>query len=236
MRPAVPAPGEAKSDLWIFQALATEMGAKLGGASAQAVKEEIRTLVPLYGGISYARLDSPATPAGLQWPCPSTDHPGTPFLYSDGFPDGKGKLLPAGYEEIGGEAEPAFTLITGPTKFHSGSLSARSPGLARLQGETVVQVHPADARALGLAKDQRVHLESGNGKISAKVSLSTQTAPGVLFIPCHIRGERRKSADRVGFAADPGETRKGVVHLFFTAEDAEGAEAIHKECQRPRER
>jgi formate dehydrogenase alpha subunit len=186
VRPAVPAPGQAKSDLWIFQALATEIGAKLGGASAQAVNEEIRALVPLYGGISYARLDSPATPAGLQWPCPSTDHPGTPVLYSDGFPGGKGKLLPAGYEEIGGEAEPAFTLITGPTKFDSGSLAARSPGLARLQGETVVLVHPADARALGLAKDQRVHLESGNGKISAKVSLSTLTAPGVLFIPGHI--------------------------------------------------
>ncbi len=186
VRPAVPAPGQAKSDLWTFQVLAKEMGVNLGGTSAKAVNEEIRGLVPLYAGISYARLDSPTTPAGLQWPCPSTDHPGTPVLYSDGFPGGKGRLIPAEYEERGGEAEPGFTLITGPTKFDSGSLAARSAGLARLQGETVVLVHPADARALGLEKDQRVRLESGNGKISAKVSLSTLTAPGVLFIPGHI--------------------------------------------------
>ncbi len=186
VRPALVPLGQAKSDLAIFQSLAQEMGVKLGATSAQAVNDEIRSLVSLYGGISYARLDSSENPAGLRWPCPSLDHPGTPILYGNDFPGGKGKFIPAEFEEEPGEADSSFALMTGPVMFHSGSLSTLSPGLTRLQGESYVLVHAADARNLGLADGQKVTLESRHGKITVNVSISGKAAPGVLFVPYHF--------------------------------------------------
>ncbi len=184
VRPAVPPPGQAKSDLWIFSSLAREMGHHWGAISARSVNEEIRSLLPLYGGIGFARLDSPENQAGLQWPCPSEDHPGTPLLYQSGFPGGKARLTPAESEKA--EAGDSFVLLTGPTMFHSGSLSTLSPGLARLQGENLVLIHPTDARSLGIEEGQKVTLQSGNGKLTLKVSLSPKAAPGVLFVPYHF--------------------------------------------------
>ena len=176
-------PGLARPDLWIFQQLAKASGYTLTGASAKAVMDEIRKLVPLYSGMDYPRLENPV---GLQWPCVAPDHPGTPILYEKDFPIGKGKFLPAVYEEDLPAAESPWFLITGPTLFHSGSLSLMSPGLARLQAESFVQVHPADARRLGLENHQKVILRSQHGEVTVKASISSGAAPGVLFIPYHF--------------------------------------------------
>ena len=43
--------------------------------------DEIASLVPIYGGISYDRLEE----RGIQWPCPDKNHPGTTTLYTDLF-------------------------------------------------------------------------------------------------------------------------------------------------------
>jgi predicted molibdopterin-dependent oxidoreductase YjgC len=133
--------------------------------------------------MDYPRLENPV---GLQWPCVAPDHPGTPILYEKDFPIGKGKFLPAVYEEDLPAAESPWFLITGPTLFHSGSLSLMSPGLARLQAESFVQVHPADARRLGLENHQKVILRSQHGEVTVKASISSGAAPGVLFIPYHF--------------------------------------------------
>ena len=82
--------------------------------------------------------------------------------------------------------DSSFVLATGPTLFHSGSLSLHSPGLARLQGEGFALIHPDDASRLGLLEGQRVVLESARGKVAVRVSISPRTAPGVFFIPSHF--------------------------------------------------
>ncbi len=186
VRPALRPPGEARPDLWIFHKLGQVMGVPLNGKSAREVMDEIRSLVPLYAGMDYARLDAPPNPAGLQWPCLSKDDPGTSILYKNGFPAGKGKFIPAEIEEEPPEENFPWTLITGPTKFYSGSLSMMSPGLRRIQGEGSVAIHAADARKLGLGDGQQVVLESRYGRIVAKVLVSSRTAPGVLFMPDHF--------------------------------------------------
>ena len=183
VRPALQPIGEARPDLWIFQELAKVMGYSWGRISAASVMDEVRSLVPLYGGMEYTRLDKSS---GLQWPCPSADHPGTPILYEKEFPGGKAKLIPAFFEEERVEGEFPYLLVTGPILFHSGSLSTRSPGLSRLRGNSYVEVHPEDAAQLGLTNYQEVALKSKHGKITVKAAISEKTAPGVLFIPYHF--------------------------------------------------
>jgi len=186
VRPALAALGEARSDLSIFQGLAQEMGTPLGSGSAQEVNDEMRSLVTLYGGIGFTRLDSPGVSAGIQWPCPSADHPGTPIVYEKEFPVEKARLVFTDYQEAKKETDSSFALATGPTMFHSGSLSTLSPGLVRLQGDGFVLVHPTDAKNLGLTEGQKVTLESPQGRVMVKVSISPRTGPGVLFVPTHF--------------------------------------------------
>jgi len=45
--------------------------------SAEEVMNEINTVTPSYAGITYSRIEE----NGLQWPCPSTEHPGTKYLH-----------------------------------------------------------------------------------------------------------------------------------------------------------
>ena len=51
-------------------------------------------LTPQFYGITYERLEQEG---GVHWPCPSLDHPGTPYLFEDEFPRGKGKFWALDY-------------------------------------------------------------------------------------------------------------------------------------------
>ncbi len=86
IRKAVEAPGDAKDDWWITAQIATRMGYPMEYENAEEIFEEIRTVTPSYGGITYERIDK----EGLQWPCPTDDHPGTPILHVGRFTKGKG--------------------------------------------------------------------------------------------------------------------------------------------------
>jgi predicted molibdopterin-dependent oxidoreductase YjgC len=181
VRPALKPPGEARPDLWIFQELAKRSGAAWNSASPRELMEEIRGLVKIYGGMEFAHLEAPR---GLPWPCPSPGHPGTEVLYADGFPRGKARFLPPldGFAE-GADPEYPLTLLTGPILFHSGTLSAHSPGLLKIRGENEAEIHPEDAGKSGLADGEKAVLESKQGRCEVRVRISRKAAPGVIFLP-----------------------------------------------------
>jgi len=85
VRKAVDPPGEARAEMeWICD-LTRRLGAIAEYSSPGDVMDEIASLTPIYGGISYERLG----PEGLQWPCPTKDHPGTGILHASSFPHGR---------------------------------------------------------------------------------------------------------------------------------------------------
>ena len=78
MRKALDPPGLARDDHWIICELARRLGHDWGHPSLEQAWEELRSLSPMHRGMSYARLEETG---GLQWPCPSEDHPGSLFLH-----------------------------------------------------------------------------------------------------------------------------------------------------------
>jgi hypothetical protein len=52
--------------------------------------DEINRLTPSYAGITYDRIGD----MGLQWPCPTVEHPGTPILHVGKFSRGLGTSVP----------------------------------------------------------------------------------------------------------------------------------------------
>lgn len=83
VRPAVSSPGEAREDLAIIGEIYQRLqGEPLRKILAEEVFAEVAELWPGIGGMSYERLEEDS----LQWPCPTADHPGTPYLSRRCFP------------------------------------------------------------------------------------------------------------------------------------------------------
>ena len=197
VRQAVEPPGKSRPDWQIVLDLARRIhslqparpAAPFGGwdyASPAAVMDEIAALTPSYGGISFERLEG----QGLQWPCPTPDHPGTPILHKDRFALGKGRFVPAEYRPPAEEPDTDYPLLltTGRVLFqyHTGTMTRRSPILTDQVNEPFVEIHPSDAARLGVADGDRVRVESRRGEIDLAARVTEMVPPGVVFIPFHF--------------------------------------------------
>ncbi len=169
LRPAKAFPGEARPDWWIIAQVAHRMGASgFAYPDASAVFDEIAQAVPQYAGMSYARLDSVN---GLQWPCPTAEHPGTPVLYTQGFPEGKvrlSRLSGMEHQPVAVGASREFPLLWAPGRvLHQPERAVevvRGKGLNLLRRTEYLQAHPQDARTLGVAEGDAVELVTASGE------------------------------------------------------------------------
>jgi len=186
VRKAVEAPGEARLDWEILCDLATRMGYPMSYPNAEAIFTEIAAVTPSYAGMDYARL----VDGGLQWPCPTKDHPGTKFLHKDKFVRGKG--LFAGIEWIPPSELPdqeyPFLLTTGRVlyHYHTGTMTRRSVGLNERYPECLIEINEEDAERLKIEDGELVRVISRRGRIEAKATVGQMTEPGVIFIPFHF--------------------------------------------------
>ncbi len=186
VRPAIPVLGECRQDWWIIGEIAKRMGYDgLTYNGPDAIMQEINRLTPSYGGITYQRIGD----QGLCWPCPNTEHPGTPVLHIGKFSRGAGLfnavdwLPPA---EVPDEEYP-FILTTGRIlyHYHTGSQTRRSAPLDAHVPEGVVEINVRDAKKLNIQDGQPVRLASRRGEIVAKAQVSDMTEPGVVFMAFH---------------------------------------------------
>jgi formate dehydrogenase alpha subunit len=186
VRKAIEPVGESRADWEIIQDLATRFGYPLSYASPAEIMDEIATVTPSYAGISYDRLEGP----GLQWPCPSPEHPGTPILHQGRFTRGKGLFHAIDYRppaEVVDEEYPLW-LTTGRVfaHYHTGSMTRNSPSLEGEISEGFLEVHPQDADKLGIGSGQRVYVSSRRGRIAVRTVLTENIRPGVVFMPFHF--------------------------------------------------
>ncbi|MBF6301333.1 formate dehydrogenase subunit alpha [Nocardia amamiensis] len=188
VRPALAPPGEVRTDFAILHALAAAMGADLGCPTPAEAMAECAYLAPAFGGISHRRLDATGP---LQWPCPSSHHPGTPVLYLDGFatPDGRAQLAARPYLPPGErpDTEYPFVLVTGRRLMHynTGSMTRRTANTDLLSAETL-DLAPSDAAALGIAAGDRVEIRSRRGRMTLAARPTDEVAPGQVFTAFHF--------------------------------------------------
>jgi len=187
VRPAVPPPGQARPDWWIVGEIARRMGYEgLSYGSEQEIMAEINRLTPSYAGITYDRIGE----QGLQWPCPTVEHPGTPILHIGRFSRGMGNLVAAEWKPPAEEPdeEYPFVFTTGRVlyHYHTGSMTRRSAGLEAICPEAIVEVNTEDAARLAIADGTMVKVTSRRGQVTAKVEVSDMVEPGVIFMPWHF--------------------------------------------------
>ncbi len=186
VRQAVAPPGDAKAEWkWICD-LMRRLGLKIDYSSPGEIMREIASLTPSYGGISYERLG----PEGLQWPCPSKDHPGTSILHVDSFSQGRARLRPVVYIKPPEtpDADYPMMLTTGRSlyHFHTGTMTRRTSLLDREAPVPFVEINPEDAKLMGIRVGMRVKVETRRGSIEAEARLVKGLPKGYLFLPIHF--------------------------------------------------
>jgi formate dehydrogenase alpha subunit len=187
VRPAVPPPGAARPDWWIPGEIARRMGYDgLTYSSAREIMDEVNRLTPSYAGITYDRIGD----QGLQWPCPTVEHAGTPVLHIGRFSRGMGKLSAVDWQPPAEEPDAEYPLVltTGRVlwHYHTGSMTRRSYGLETICPEAELEMNAEDASKLGIVDGQRVRISSRRGEVEAVARVDGRTGRGVVFLPFHF--------------------------------------------------
>jgi len=187
VRKAVNPVGESKPDWEILCELGSKMGYKWNYASPKEIMDEIASLTPPYGGVSYDRLEE----GGIRWPCPNSDHPGTPYLWKEKFntASGKGVFFPADYNPPAEMPDEEYPLILSTVKelchLHTGSYTRYSKALTELSPDDLLGMSPSDAEKLGITDGDEVKVSSRRGEIMIGVKISDNIPNGAVFSTFH---------------------------------------------------
>jgi len=189
-------------DWEITSKLATAMGYPMQYDNPKEIFDELAALTPSYAGMTYERLGYD----GLQWPCPTADHPGTVYMHQEKFTRGLGKFHAVKYQlpaESPDKAYP-FSLTTGRmfAHFHTGTMTRVSPHLDVEQPDGYVEIHPRDARKLDVTEGDFLTIKSRRGELDVPARLTKVVNPGTLFLPIHF-GENPANILTSSEAFDP---------------------------------
>lgn len=179
--PVVPARGEAKSNQWFFEQLASRL--RLTDechywTPQEMVKELLQSPNPLLSGITPEQLMSEKSV--------KLNLPASYLPYSEGsnFPDRKIRFSPAPQQlefQVQPTANYPLRLISPPGPFILNTSMGNVPSVIKLAGgEPQVIVNPVDAAPLGIADGAHIVVASEVGSIVRKAIVSEDTLPGVV--------------------------------------------------------
>ncbi len=177
-----PIPGQANWQT-ICQ-MVSRMGYPMNYANPREIWDEMASLSPSMNGINYDRLEELGS---LQWPCPSVDHPGTPFLHAGKFTRGLGLFQPSEHIPPGEmpDEEYPFLLSTGRILYHYNVTTPYSKGISSVWNKEMAEVNPLDAEKLGLQTGSQVKVTSRRGEAITHVKVTDRVLPGVIWMSFH---------------------------------------------------
>jgi predicted molibdopterin-dependent oxidoreductase YjgC len=192
VRRALDPPGQARDDIQIICDLAARMGHDWGRPTAEQVWDELRSLSPMHGGMSYARLEQLG---GIQWPCPDEQHPGQQFLHGRLWAEPvTGPRAPFNVVE---QVPPVDELsdefpirLTTGRRLDSYNTGVQTGGYSSplRRGESL-DLSPEDCESLGVADGERVRISSRRGSVEAPVRVDPTLRAGLAFMTLHFPDE-----------------------------------------------
>lgn len=184
---AIEPKGNVKRDWEIISLLATEMGYPMHYNSNEEIWDELRELCPLYYGATYEKIGEMGH---VQWPCPTLDHPGTPYLYKDNHfdtPTGKGQLFATAWRAPAEIPDEEFPLVLCTVRevghYSCRSMTGNCAALQTLADEPgFVQMHPEDAQRMGICDQQILWVESRRGKVISRCNYNERINKGAVYM------------------------------------------------------
>ena len=211
IRPVLAAPGEAWPDWLVTSEIAERYDKAMGierpvaywqFPSTKAIFAELASVTPIYRGMSHERLEGD----GLQWPCPTFDHPGTPVLHTGKFSRGLGKFNKIKAKDPAEQPDQEYPLILSTGRllyhYHTGTMTRRSEPLSWVKPLGYVEINPQDAAAVDVFDDDDVVIKSRRGTVRTRAKISDNVPPGTIFLAFHWR-EAPANMLTQDFALDP---------------------------------
>jgi predicted molibdopterin-dependent oxidoreductase YjgC len=192
VRKALEPPGQAKPDLEILVELGKRFGAQLGSPVAEDVWDELRSLSPWHGGMTYRRLEELG---GIPWPCPDESHPGSPFLHGRLWKDPPEEPLAlfvvAEHDPPVDKLSEDFPIrLTTGRRLDSYNTGVQSRGYTSplRRGESL-DIAPEDGKRLSVAEGEVVRAVSRRGSIEVPVRYDETLRPGLAFMTLHFQDD-----------------------------------------------
>ncbi len=203
-------PSQARPDWEIFAEVGRRLGFadKFGFANSAEVYAEFvqltRGCLCDHSGLTHDRLNQEGP---IQWPCPEEgsrkagepknpkskiQNPKSKRLYTNlSFPTPDGRARFAAYHSRG-LAEPPdpnypFVLTTGRLygHWHTQTRTGRIPKIEQMHPNPFIEIHPRDAKQLGIEDESWVEVRSRRGMSRFKAQVTKAIAPGTVFVPMH---------------------------------------------------
>ncbi len=177
-------PLAGKSEWEIICDVSTRMGYPMSYDSPKEIWDEMASLSPSMAGINYGRIEENN---GLQWPCPTLDHPGTPFLHAGKFTRGLGLFQPSEHIPPGEmpDADYPYLLCTGRILQHYNVTTMYSSGIMEVWNKEMAELNPIDAEKLGVKTNDQVKVTSRRGEVVTHVQVTDRVLPGVIWMSFH---------------------------------------------------
>jgi formate dehydrogenase alpha subunit len=186
--------GDSRPDWEIIGELGRLISAKLGldlehefdYSHPSEIFDEMSSLTPFLGGMNYDRLDQEG---GIQWPCPTPDHPGTRYLYESDFPRGPRAKFVAFDQGPAADEVPSnrFPLILNTGRilyhWHGGTMTTRASNLMARAPELELSINAQDGEKYGIEDGDWVRVRSRRGDMEARAVFTDKQHPGELFVP-----------------------------------------------------
>lgn len=195
-RKAVEPPPGVHSDLEVISGLAKRLGHTFSD-DPRTVFDELRRASaggPAdYAGLTYERIAAQE----MHWPCPDTDHPGTPRAFLERFatPDGLARFVPVEHRPAAEEPDDDYPvyLTTGRVLAHyqSGAQTRRIAPLVAASPEPFVELHPSLAEQLSIVQGDQVRVSSRRGVTQGVARISDTIRRDTVFMPFHWEGANR---------------------------------------------
>ncbi|NGM84036.1 formate dehydrogenase subunit alpha [Paenibacillus sp. 7124] len=191
IRKAIDPPGDVKPDWQIISEIATAMGYPMSYRNTEEIWDEMRALCPTFAGASYKKMEEQG---GVQWPCPSEEHPGTPYLYEGNrfsTPNGKGQLFAAEWRAPLEQPDQEYPLTLSTVRevghYSVRTMTGNCRALSQLSDEPGnIQVSPGDAASLGIKDGELVSIISRRGRVVARAQVSERVKQGATYMTYHF--------------------------------------------------
>jgi len=188
VRRAIDPPGEARDDLDIIVDMAHRMGHDWSRTTPEAIWDELREVSPAHTGMSYERLEEEG---GLQWPCPSLDHPGSPFLHGrlwDETVEVRSPFTAVEHQYPKEALSEEFPLrLTTGRVLDSYNTGVQSSGYnSPIRSGYALDISPQDATSLGLTTGDHAQVTTRRGSLEMEVRVVGEMREGLVFTTFHF--------------------------------------------------
>ncbi len=220
-------PARAGYEDWqVTMLLSNALGYPMQYAHPSEIMDEIARLTPTFHGVSYDKLDRLGS---IQWPCTDAAPDGTPTMHVGEFVRGKGKFFVTEYVPTEERTSSAFPLVltTGRvlSQYNVGAQTRRTDNVI-WHGEDVLEMHPADADARGIADGDWVGITSRVGATVLRAQVTPRVQPGVVYTTFHFpeSGANVVTTEHSDWATNCPEYKVTAVQAVLVTQPAEWRE------------